>query len=348
MHKRKQVKTIRFCLIGVGRAGSIHAHNLSGRIPSATLGALCDVHEEAVQEAGRELGVSTLYYDYREAVSDPDIDAVVIVTPTFLHAEIACEAVAHGKHVFLEKPMARTVAECEAINGAVAQAGIQLQIGFMRRFDPGYLQAKEIIDSGELGRVVLVKSTGRGPGGPGPWMYDLKKSNGILAEVNSHDIDSILWFTESQVEQVYAQGSNFRCPDARESYPDFYDSVVAQFGFADGSMGVVDGACPAHYGYDARVEILCERGVLFIGYTQQPGLTKVTVDGQVGGQAVQSWRTLFKDAYVAEMQHFVDCILSGQSPRVSGLDGLKAVELVVAANRSIQTKTSINLQDVER
>jgi len=326
-----------FCVIGAGRAGLIHARNLANRIRSAALVALCDADAIHLQKAGEELGVSTLLSDYRAVMVRDDIDAVVIVTPTFLHCEIACLAAEHGKHVFLEKPMAVTAAECRRINAAVQQAGVKLQIGFMRRFNESFQRAKEAVASGEMGRVMLIKSTGRGPGGPGAWMYDLRKSNGIVAEVNSHDLDTLRWLTGQESVRVYAQGRNFKCPEAREAWPDFYDNVVAQFAFREETMGVLDGACPAHYGYDARVEVLCENGLLLIGAVEEPGFTKVTLDGQVTGQAVKSWRTLFKDAYLAEMEHFVECVREGKTPRVTGEDGQRAVEAVVAVNESIGT-----------
>jgi len=337
------VKPLRFCLIGTGRAGLIHARNLARRIPEARLEALCDVNETSLRQAAEEFGVATRFTDYRQAVASPEIDAVVIVTPTFLHCPIACQAAEAGKHVFLEKPMAVTVEECVAINAAVARGGVKLQLGFMRRFDEGFLRAKAILDSGELGRVMVIKSTGRGPGLPPPWIYDLKKSNGIIAEVNSHDLDSLRWFTGSEVVRVYAEGANFKCDDARADWPDFYDNVSASFRFADGAIGTVDGACPAGYGYDARVEILCEKGALFVGYTAQPGMTKVTVDGQVAGQAVKSWRNLFKDAYLAEMEHFVSCVLGDKTPCVTGNDGLKAVEMVVSVNQALRTAAPVHL-----
>jgi len=109
--------------------------------------------------------------------------------PGFLHCEIACAAAAAGKHVFLEKPMALSLEECTAIESACRDAGVKLQIGFMRRFDEGFLRAKAVLDSGDLGRVMIIKSTGRGPGGPGPWMWDLKQRNGIIAEVSPAKTD---------------------------------------------------------------------------------------------------------------------------------------------------------------
>jgi predicted dehydrogenase len=337
------VKKIRFCIVGAGRAGMIHARNLHARIPSAELAALCDPNPSTLQQAGEELNVLARFGTLQTALDAADFDAVVIVTPTFLHREMACLAVGRGKHVFLEKPMAVTVAECEEINRAVEQARVKLQIGFMRRFDDGFRRAREILSSGELGQVMIIKSTGRGPGGPGAWMYDLKKSNGIIAEVNSHDIDSLRWFTGGEFRRVFAQGHNFKSPEAKAQWPDFYDNVLAQFEMDGGTMGVIDGTCPAHYGYDARVEILCEKGVLFVGSAEQHGVNYVTVEGRVIGQAVKSWRQLFKDAYLAEMEHFVECILRDEAPQVTGMDGLRAVEAVVAANESIRRRQPVDI-----
>jgi myo-inositol 2-dehydrogenase/D-chiro-inositol 1-dehydrogenase/scyllo-inositol 2-dehydrogenase (NAD+) len=338
---------VRFCLIGAGRAGLVHAGNLRSRIRDAELAALCDTDEGTLAEVGRQLDVDALVTDYRDVVRREDIDAVVIVTPTFLHCRIACAAAESGKHIFLEKPMAITVDECRRINAAVKKAGVKLQIGFMRRFDERFVEAKRILDSGEMGRVLIIKSTGRGPGGPGPWLYNLERSNGIIAEVNSHDIDTLYWFTGSRLRRVYAESHNFKCPDAKKDYPDFYDNFVANFRFDDDTLGVIDGTCPAHYGYDARLEILCEKGALFVGSAVQPGVSKITVDGTVARRAVRSWRSLFKEAYLWEMQHFVECVTRDVRPRVTGQDGLKAVAAVVAANQSMRLGQPVAVEGCE-
>lgn len=345
-HRRKRVRgreIVRFCVVGAGRAGLIHARNLAQGLHNAELVALCDPHVTTLKKVGEELGVVSLFADFREALKKVDFEAVVIVTPTFLHRELACLAAENLKHVFLEKPMAVTVAECQDINRRVREAGVKLQIGFMRRFDQGFIRAKETIGRNELGRVMIIKSTGRGPGGPGAWMFDLRKSNGIIAEVNSHDIDTLRWLTAQELGSVYAQGRNFKCPEAQKDWPDFYDNVVAQFSFADQTLGVIDGTCPAHYGYDARVEVLCEKGVIFLGSVKEAGFTTVTKDGQVIDQAVKSWRTLFKDAYFAEMEHFVDSILHNRAPSVTGVDGERAVEAVIAVNDSIRSGMPIKI-----
>lgn len=335
----------RFAVIGAGRAGMLHARNLRRNVPGAKLVAICDASAETLATAGDELGVDARFQDFDQLIDGADLDAVVIVTPTFLHAEVACQAAAAGLHVFLEKPMALTIEECESMNEATKAADVRLQIGFMRRFDRKFQQAKSVIESGDLGRPMIVKSTGRGPGGPGRWMYDLAKSNGIVAEVNSHDIDTLRWFAGSDYETVYALGRNFKSPDAREDFPDFYDNVVAQFQFRNDTLGQLDGTCPAHYGYDARVEVLCEKGVMFIGHAEQSGLTWIDAQGRTHGQAVVTWRELFKDAYLAEMCDFVRCIEEGRDPSVTGQDGLQAVRAVIGINESIKTGQVIHLTE---
>ncbi|MFB3879799.1 MAG: Gfo/Idh/MocA family oxidoreductase [Armatimonadota bacterium] len=328
---------LNICIIGTGRAGLVHAGNIARRIKQAQLVALCDASPDSLAKAADQFPSARRYTDYRQALDDTEVQAVVIATPAFLHCEIACQAAARGKHVFLEKPMALSVEECERIVEAAGRAPVTLQLGFMRRFDASFLQAKEMLDSGDLGRVMIIKSTGRGPGLPPRWIYDISKSNGVLAEVNSHDFDSLRWLVGSEIERVYSEAANFKCPDARADYPDFYDNAVVLLRFADHTLGVIDGACPVHYGYDARVEVLCEKGAIFLGSVGDRGLSRVTREGNVVSRTIDSWRTLFREAYIAEIEHFISCVTEGTTPRATGLDGLKAVEAVVAANTSIAT-----------
>jgi myo-inositol 2-dehydrogenase/D-chiro-inositol 1-dehydrogenase/scyllo-inositol 2-dehydrogenase (NAD+) len=335
---------IGICVIGSGRAGMIHARNFAGRIPSAELVALVDAHRETVEGACRDLGVRTAYLDYGDALADDRIDAVVIVVPTVLHKEIVVAAARAGKHVLCEKPMAMTPSECDDMIAACDTAGIKLQIGFMRRFDNSFVAARQRIDAGEIGEVVLVKSLTRGPSVPQPWMYDIKASNGPLAEVNSHDIDTLRWFAGSEIEEVYALGGNFRCPEAREKFPDFYDNVSMVCRFEDGKQGMIDGAASVGYGYDARTEIVGTKGVLLVGRMEQDGVVSCSTDAGITRTFVKSWRNLFTEAYLAEDQAFVDCIREGVEPRVRGIDGRMAVAVVNAGNRSILERAPVRVE----
>jgi predicted dehydrogenase len=333
---------LRLCLVGTGRAGMVHGLNVRS-IEEAELVALVDSNEASLKESGDILGVKNRYTDYRKALDRGDIDAVIIVTPTFTHAEIAGYAARSGKHILLEKPMAISVEECAAVNAAAERNHVKLQLGFMRRFDPDFILAKEKLVSGEMGRVMMIRSTGRGPGLPPPWAYDLSQSNGMLAEVNSHDFDSIRWLAGSDYDHVYAQAENFKCQDLRKNHKDFYDNAVVNFRLKNGSLGTVEGTCPVGYGYDARVEILCENGLIQVGTLTAPGLTLVKGDGAVAGSAFRSWRNRFEKAYLAEMEHFVQAVLSDGQPAVTGEDGMKALEVVVAANKSIQTGQPVKI-----
>lgn len=330
-------------VIGAGRAGLIHARNIATRVRDAELVALCDADAEAVRRARAELGCSVGEADYREVCGRSDVHAVVIATPTGFHREVACEAAHCGKHVFLEKPMATSLEECREIQAAVEAAGVKLQMGFMRRFDAGFRRAKEVLDSGELGRPTLIKSTGRGPSQPAEWMYDVSRSHGVLAEVNSHDWDSLRWLAGSDIRRVYAEAGNFKCRDVVERWPDYYDHVAVTLRFTNGAIGMLDGAMKCEYGYDARMEVLCERGVLHIGSIAEPGLTVVTINNGARTDTVKSWRHLFREAYLAEMEHFVECIRDGKTPRVTGIDGMKSLEAVIAANRSIRTRQVVEI-----
>jgi myo-inositol 2-dehydrogenase/D-chiro-inositol 1-dehydrogenase/scyllo-inositol 2-dehydrogenase (NAD+) len=324
----------------------IHARNFSRRVIRAELVALADPHEETLRAAMTELEIEKGYADYHDALTDPRVDAVVVVTPTSLHGEVVLGAAKAGKHVLCEKPMAMNVTECDDMIKACRDAHVKLQIGFMRRYDESFMAARQRIEAGEIGDVVLVKSVTHGPSVPQEWMYDLQKSNGPLAEVNSHDIDTLRWLVGSEIVEVYALGGNFRCPQAIERYPDFYDNVAMVCRFVDGRQGFIDGAASVGYGYDARTEVLGTKGVMFIGRREQDSVVGCSTDRGMTQQFVKSWRTLFTEAYVAEDQDFVDCIREDKDPRVRGIDGRMAVAVVNAGNRSIKERVAVRVETV--
>lgn len=321
----------------------IHAVNFRRYVPDARLIAVVDPSEEAARRAAAELEIDTWYTDIRGALNDERIQAVVVVTPTLYHREIVVAAAKAGRHVLCEKPMAMNEAECDEMIAACDQAGVKLQLAFMRRYDSVFLEAKRCIESGAIGEVVLIKSLTRGPSVPQEWMYDLKKSNGPLAEVNSHDIDTLRWLSGSDIASVYAIGGNYRCRDAADRYPDFYDNVVLTVSFANGMQGIVDGAVSVGYGYDARVEVLGTKGVLHIGEQRGSSFVYAGEDRLLTQPFTSSWRSLYKDAYLAEDTDFVRSILEDRPPRVTGEDGKQAVKVVTAGNRSIREGTVVSV-----
>ncbi|MFD2331874.1 Gfo/Idh/MocA family oxidoreductase [Cohnella sp. GCM10020058] len=338
-----QQRDIGVCIIGAGRAGMIHAANFRKNVPFARLVAVVDPNQETAGSAAKELGIDRYYTDYRQALSDADIDAVVVVTPTIYHRDIVVASAQAGKHVLCEKPMAINERECDEMIAACEAAGVTLQVAFMRRFDESFVEAKRAIDEGAIGEVVLVKSLTRGPSQPMPWMYDLAKSNGPLAEVNSHDIDTIRWFSGSEVSEVYAIGGNYRNRHVSADYPDFYDNVSLTARFASGAQASIDGAVAVRYGYDSRVEILGTEGVIFLGQTHEKTTIVAGPDRLLRRPFMNSWRSLFKEAYLAEDTDFIAAIMEGRPPRVTGHDGKMAVRVVEAGNASIKTGAPVKL-----
>lgn len=332
------------CLIGCGRAGMIHARNYKNKIEKARIIACVDAVEEAAKAAAEELGCDKYYTDYKSILNDDSIDAVIIVSPTNLHRQIVVDCANAGKHIFCEKPMAMTVEECDEMVEACEKNNVKLQIGFMRRFDSSFAEAKRLVESGAIGDLVQIHSNTRGPSKPQPWMYDLKKSNGILAEVNSHDIDAVRWIADADIESVYAVAGNFRNPEAREEYPDYYDSVLMNGTLSNGVHFCIDGAAYVQYGYDSKMEIIGTKGKINVGRSDKEFVHCTTVENGMSTPFVNSWRTLFIDAYLAEDTSFVNSVINDTPVAVSGRDGRMAVAVVEAGNKSIVEKAIVKVR----
>jgi predicted dehydrogenase len=332
-------------VVGAGRAGMIHARNFaSGQIAGAELVMVVEPQGEACRAACDELGLDCRGSHYREALENPKVQAMVVATPSALHCEIVVAAAQAGRHVLCEKPMGMNAAQCDRMLAAVNRAGVVLQLGFMRRFDAGFVAARRRVEAGEIGRVVAVKSLTHGPTTPKPWMYDIRTSNGPLSEVNSHDIDTLRWMSGSEFEEVFAIAGNYRSPDARQEYPDFYDNVMLVARLGHGVQGLICGAQGVQYGYDARCEILGEHGLITVGSLAADTVTAYTAQGS-SSSVVRSWQNLFLDAYRAEDEDFVRCVQRQAAPRAGGLDGKAAVMVVNAGNRSIRERRPVFLSE---
>ncbi|MGH9243757.1 MAG: Gfo/Idh/MocA family oxidoreductase [Acidimicrobiales bacterium] len=333
---------VRVLIVGAGRAGLVHARNVAAGVPGAHLAGVADPDAEARERAANELGCHA-FEDPVVAATNDDVDAVVIASPTPTHAELAVAALAAGKFVLCEKPLATTLEQASAIAAAAQRSSATLAMGFMRRFDAGFLRARERIEAGEIGEPVLVRSTGRGPGLPGPWALDPRVSGGLIAEVNSHDIDSVRWLSGRDFQTIYALGRAAKRPDLAERYPGFVDVVAVTGELSGGALVQIDGACPAGYGYDARVEVYGTKGTLLVGDPRARSALVVRADGAVV-DPVASWRDLFAEAYRAQDAHLVRIVRGDDEPRAGLVDGLRALDVVVAVNRSLETGEAIRLR----
>lgn len=336
--------TVRVLLAGAGRAGSVHARNFVRGVPGADLVGIADTDEGALDRASAQFQCDLTFSDPLSGVTDERVDAVVIASPTFTHARLAIAALNAGKHVLSEKPLASTIDEARDIAKAVHESGRVFMIGFMRRFDRGFRRAAERIASGDIGQPLLVKSTSRGPGLPPPWAWDPSRSGGLVAEVNSHDLDTIRWLAGSEFETVHALGRAAKRPDLVADHPGFIDLVVVNCEMENGALAQMDGACPADYAYDARAEVYGSEGVLFVGSPVDGPL--LVRRGEARTDPVVSWSELFRNGYWEEDAHFIAACRGDVEATPGIADGVAALEAAIAINRSIASGEKVALKEV--
>jgi inositol 2-dehydrogenase len=318
-------------VLGVGEMGKRHAENLRRLVPEARLVAIADVAAQRAKQVADELEIENAYSSLEEMVQNKDIDAVVIATPDKFHAESIRIAAASGKNILCEKPLALTLQDANSALKEVALAGVRMQIGFMRHYDPAYVAAKKRIEAGEIGTPVVFKSLGRDKDEPPIAAYQ-SNINGMLFYTNSiHDFDLARWLIQDEVAEVQAYTTTAIRPELAK-YKDIVAGVV-NLKYAHGAIGNIESHAQAVYGYDVRTEIIGSKGSIFVGTLHKTPATFLTAQGSNTNLA-DHFLSQFADAYLAEMRDFVKTMLSDKPPPVSGEDGLRALEIAVAAENS--------------
>jgi myo-inositol 2-dehydrogenase/D-chiro-inositol 1-dehydrogenase len=319
-------------LIGAGRIGRHHAHALATRVPGARLYAIADASAEAARAAATEHGVERWTTDHEALVADSAVQAIVIAAPTPTHVPLIVAAASAGKDVFCEKPIALDLPSTDRALAAVREAGVRLQVGFQRRFDSGYRKAKELIDSGALGRVEYVRDAMRDP--MPPTAEYLAASGGIFRDMTIHCFDCVRWLVGEEAEEVYATGSCLVDPSIG-ALGDL-DTTVVTIRFHGGALATIDNSRRATFGYDVRTEVHGSKGAVFVGYSRETPVLHLSAEG-VRSDHVHWFLERFEEAYAAELRSFVASILTGEKPKVTGADGRAALALAVAADESRRT-----------
>jgi predicted dehydrogenase len=302
---------------GLGAIGLLHARHLK-QLAGARLALVVDSDAALAEATGAELGVPwTAAYD--EALCDAAVDAVVVATPTPLHAEMVEAAAAAGRHVFCEKPLSLDVDTGRLATAAAAAAGVSLQVGFQRRFDPDFLAAKARIVSGDLGEIRLLRIAHRNR--VPPHAGELAGRLGSpFVDMTIHDFDTARWLVGELTEV-----SAFAAAAAT--------AVVARF--ECGALAVIDNSRTAGYGFDCSVEVMGERCTLRIGWGWSPeGVEELTSRGRLVRLASDHVER-HRSAYLEELRHFVACVRCGSVPCVGGADSVAALALSLAAERCV-------------
>jgi len=318
-------------VIGVGRIGSMHARNLKYQVPGVNVLGVADVFEESAQKVAKELNVPIAEKDYRALLENKNIEAVVICSSTDTHAQIISEAAEAGKHIFCEKPIALDIEKIDQAIAAVKKAGVKLQVGFNRRFDPSFKKAKDLVAKGTIGIPHLVRITSRDPEPP-PISY-IKISGGIFLDMMIHDFDMARYLLDQEVVELMAVGSCLVDPAIGEAGD--IDTAIVTLKYENGAWGTIDNSRKAVYGYDQRIEIFGSEGCVMVGNPTPTEVTISSAEDTKTDKPLYFFIERYQKAYLVEMKEFIKCVHEGRDPSVGGFDGKISVQMGYAAKESL-------------
>jgi len=334
---------VRIGLIGVGRIGKLHGENLAHAVPNAELYAVADPFiNDASREWAASMGVTKCYDDPEAIFSDSSIQAVFICSSTNTHAEFIMRAAQAGKHIFCEKPIDTELAKIQQALDAVKKAGVKLQVGFVRRFDHNHKAVHDTVASGKLGKPNIVKVTSRDPDHQS--MDYIKVSGGIFMDMTIHDFDMVRYLAGSEVTEVMAYGAALSGA-GYEKYNDV-DTAIVMMKFENGALGVIDNSRAAHYGYDQRTEVHCDKGCVQVSNDLNTQAMISTGNGVEIAKPTWFFLERYNNAFIAEAKAFTEAVLNNTDTPVTGFDGLAPVKIALAAAKSLKEGRPVPLSEI--
>jgi predicted dehydrogenase len=304
-------------IVGVGRMGADHARIIARDVPSARVVAVADVDTAAARSLADELGILGVYASAAELAADPAVQGVLVAVSTSRHLDVVRAVAAAGKDILCEKPLALDLADTDAAIAAAAAAGVRLQVGFMRRFDPAYRQAYERLRSGACGRPFLFKSLQFDGGAPPTAYADPAVSGGIMVDMGIHEFDLARWLMADEVVEVHAWGSALAHPQLAEVGD--VDSAVIALRFAGGAIGNVELGRSSPIGDEVRTEVWAASDSVYVEERPVPGRSAVRIFGR---------------AYAEQARGFVQALRDDRPIEVGGAEARAAFLIARAADRS--------------
>ena len=333
---------IRIAVLGCGRIGVMHAANIASH-PRARLAGVFDIHAPAAAGVAAKTGAKV--FASAEAVfASDEVDAVLIATATDTHADLLEMAVAAGKPVLCEKPIDLSLQRVNRCASAIAGTKVPIQLGFVRRFDPGHAAVRKASEAGEIGELHQVVITSRDPGMPPPAYTAV--SGGILRDMTIHDLDMARFILDEEVTEVFATGSRLVDPALMEKLGD-YDTVTVVLTTASGKQAIITNSRQAVYGYDQRVEALGTKGMALSGNRRAHAMTLHTAEFTDRAEPLLDFFIeRYREAFDAEIAAFVEAVESGRPPVVGFEDGRMALVLAEAALKSIAEGRVVRIEEM--
>ena len=338
------MKKLKIGIIGVGRLGYEHACNIANRVPGSELVAISDANLERAKAVAEELGVSAVYADPRDLCSDPNVEAVAIITNTASHVEMIKIAMDAGKHVFCEKPLADTVEKCkEAEQIVAAHPELIFMLGFMRRYDHSYAVAKKKIDNGDIGDIILVRCYSQDPISiiEGTLEY-APRSGGQFIDMSIHDIDLIRWLINSEPRNLWAIGGCYEFKQYKDW--DDGDNVSCLMQCENDAMAFFFAGRAAAHGSHVETEIVGTRGTLRIAAVPTDSMVEVMSEHGVCRECYQDFITRWHDAYITEMEEFCDCVANNRKATPGVIDGTQSTKIAFRCKESFLANKMLPLE----
>ncbi|RFC63479.1 inositol 2-dehydrogenase [Fulvimarina endophytica] len=325
-------------IFGAGRIGKVHAASIC-MDPRSELVAVTDVVGEAAEALGREYGVPVRGAD--EILDDASIEAILIASSTNTHADLIERGVAAGKAIFCEKPIDLDLERARAVRKVASGSKKPVMMGFNRRFDPNFAALEAAYSAGEIGKGEMLAVTSYDPAPP-PAAY-VKVSGGLFRDMMIHDFDICAWLF-GMPERVTASGSCLVDPEIGEAGD--IDTAVVILDYGDGKLATIRNSRRAVYGYDQRIELLGSEGLLQAENILENSVTKSTTAGTVSAKPLHFFLERYMRAYGTEWSAFVDAVVDGKPVPASVEDGVNALALAEAANRSLKERRSVELREI--
>lgn len=335
------MKKINIGIIGIGRIGKIHLKNMLMHFPEVNVVGVADIQ---YAEAGFKQLFPDIYFTNNptELLQLPALEAVLICTPTSAHAAMIDLAIESGKSIFCEKPVDLSLQRTKELVEKATQHKVKMMLGFNRRFDPDFLEAFNKIQANRIGKVQIVKITSRDPGLP-PMEY-IQNSGGLFMDMAIHDFDMARYMMRKEVVEVYAQG--LVLIDQAVANAGDIDTALTTLKFEDGTYAVIDNSRQAAFGYDQRIEIFGDQGMIQVENNQFNRNIISDKEGIHQALPLGFFMDRYAASYVNEMKYFIDALIHNTPLPVSGEDGLKATIIAVAAKKSVAEKRPIPIQEI--
>jgi myo-inositol 2-dehydrogenase/D-chiro-inositol 1-dehydrogenase len=330
-------------IIGAGRIGKVHAENLAFRVPEARALAITDLNREAAERIASRCGIPTVAASVDQILADRAIQAVLICSSTDTHAELIIRAAKAGKHIFCEKPIAHSLARIDAALAAARQAGVKLQIGFNRRFDPNFARVRAAVASGEIGAPRLLHIISRDPAPP-PVSY-VKVSGGIFLDMTIHDFDMARFLIGDEVEEIYTAAGVMVDPAIGEAGD--LDTALLVLRFRNGVIGTIDNCRQAAYGYDQRAEILGSAGSIATANCYPNQAVISTGQNVRRDLPLNFFMERYTESFATEVRSFVQSVVEDKPTAVSGMDGRIPVVMGLAARKSYDERRPVKLSEIQ-